>query len=142
MGRSLEEIEAGGIPSSFVPSRNTVFLAVAYGMAKTFDADAIYAGMNDQDATGYPDCRKDFLEAMEKAGCLGIDREVRIILPVMDKTKAGVVILGEELGVPWRHTVSCYVQTTTEEPPCGECDSCVLRTEGFKKAGVEDPTMR
>lgn len=142
VGRTMEEIQNGGIPPSFVPGRNIIFLAFAFGLAQIHGANRIYAGMNDEDATGYPDCRKEFLETMEVAGSLGTENDVKIVLPVMGKTKAGVVLLGEKLGVPWENTSSCYQQVSNNEKPCGVCDSCLLRINGFKEAGVEDPLMK
>jgi 7-cyano-7-deazaguanine synthase len=139
--RTPEEISAGGIPSSFVPGRNIIFFSYAFGLAYIYGAEAIYAGMNDEDTTGYPDCKKDFLTKMEKAGSSGIARDIKLVLPVIGKTKAEIVKKGEKLGVPWQNTVSCYKQTIPDIPPCGICDSCVLRKKGFEEAGVNDPTV-
>ena len=129
------------IPVTYVPARNSIFLSLAASLAETKKAEAIYFGANALDYSGYPDCRPEFIEAFEemiKRGTkAGIDkRPIRIAAPLLRLTKAQIVRLGHELGVPFEWTWSCY---EGREFPCGECDSCVLRAKGFREAGIEDP---
>ena len=133
-----------GIPVTYVPARNTVFLSIALGWAEVLDADDIFIGVNAVDYSGYPDCRPAFIEAFEtlanvatKAGIEG--HGMRIHTPLMTLSKGDIVKLGTGLGVDYRQTVSCY-QANSEGEACGRCDSCHLRREGFQQAGVADPT--
>jgi 7-cyano-7-deazaguanine synthase len=135
---------ADRIPSTYVPARNTVLLALALGYAESRGLDRIYLGANAIDYSGYPDCRPEFLRAFErvarlgtKAGVEGRSR-VKIVAPLLELTKAGVVRRGERLGVPWGLTWSCYRGGVR---PCGRCDSCRLRARGFRVAGVRDPLI-
>ncbi|HTW56332.1 MAG TPA: 7-cyano-7-deazaguanine synthase QueC [Thermoplasmata archaeon] len=135
---------AGRIPSTYVPARNTIFLAIALGFAESRRLAAIYLGANAIDYSGYPDCRPAFLRAFErlarlgtKAGVTGRSR-LRIRAPLLRRSKAEIVRLGEQLGVPWGLTWSCYAGGRR---PCGRCDSCRLRARGFRAAGVLDPTV-
>ncbi|AMO67817.1 putative transcriptional regulator [gamma proteobacterium BDW918] len=135
---------AVGIPVTYVPARNTVFLSIALGWAEVLDADDIFIGVNAVDYSGYPDCRPAFIEAFEtlanvatKAGVEG--HGMRIHTPLMALSKADIVKLGTGLGVDYGQTVSCY-RANTEGEACGRCDSCHLRREGFLQAGVADPT--
>jgi 7-cyano-7-deazaguanine synthase len=135
----------GRIPSTYVPARNTIFLAVALGYAESHGLDRIYLGANAIDYSGYPDCRPEFLRAFErlarvatKAGVEGRAR-LRVIAPLLRSTKADIVRRGERLAVPWGLTWSCY---TGRSQPCGRCDSCRLRARGFVEAGVVDPLVR
>ncbi len=135
---------AVGIPVTYVPARNTVFLSIALGWAEVLDADDIFIGVNAVDYSGYPDCRPAFIEAFEtlanvatKAGVEG--HGMRIHTPLMTLSKADIVKVGAGLGVDYRQTVSCY-QANSEGEACGRCDSCHLRREGFQQAGVADPT--
>jgi 7-cyano-7-deazaguanine synthase len=137
--RRLEDI-SGEIPSTYVPSRNTIFLSIAAALAETLGAEAIFIGANSIDYSGYPDCRPEYLDAFQdvinkgtKAGVEG--KPIEIIAPLIDKTKHEIVKIGKRLKVPHELTWSCY---KGEELPCGVCDSCVLRKSGFEKAGVED----
>ena len=133
---------AGRIPSTYVPARNTILLAVALGYAESHRLGAIYLGANAIDYSGYPDCRPEYLRAFERLARLatkaGVEegRTVRIEAPLLRATKAGIVRLGETLGVPWRLTWSCYEGSRR---PCGRCPSCRLRARGFREAGVDDP---
>lgn len=133
-----------GIPVTYVPARNTVFLSFALAWAEVLDAHAIYIGVNAVDYSGYPDCRPDFIQAFEtlanlatKAGVQGKKMEIRT--PLIHLTKAQIIQKGTELGVDYSLTVSCY-QADSQGRACGECDSCILRSTGFLDAEVPDPT--
>lgn len=143
-------LPAGGtdrrrIPSTYVPARNTLLLALALGYAESRRAGAIYLGVNAVDYSGYPDCRPEFLRAFARLARLatrvGVERGAapRIVAPLLRRSKADIVRLGERLRVPWALTWSCYAGGTR---PCGRCDSCRLRAKGFAEAGVPDPTAR
>lgn len=141
MGRSDEEI-GQGIPITYVPARNTIFLAVALGYAEVSGADTLVAGMNQLDYSGYPDCRGAFLAAFEhlanlatKAGVEGT-RRFRVWAPLLDMTKADIIRAGLALGVDYARTWSCYQGGAVA---CGQCDSCRLRLAGFAEVGVPDP---
>jgi len=141
-GRSDEAI-GEGIPSTYVPARNTVFLAYALAWAEVLGARDIFIGVNALDWSGYPDCRPEFVEAFERAANAGTRAGVegdgyRIRAPLIDKTKAEIVRWGTELGVDYGITTTCY--DATEAGACGECDACVLRRRGFEEAGLPDPT--
>jgi 7-cyano-7-deazaguanine synthase len=130
------------IPATYVPARNTILLAIALGYAESRGIDRIYLGVNAIDYSGYPDCRPEFLAAFErlarlatKGGVTGSLRP-RIEAPLLRRTKADIVRLGERLGVPWALTWSCYAGGRR---PCGRCDACRLRAQGFRAAGVADP---
>lgn len=140
--RDLDEI-GEGIPSTYVPARNSVLLAVAASLAETRQADRIVIGANARDYSGYPDCRPEYLEAMERALALGTKRGVEgdgveIVAPLIDDTKAEIVERGVALDAPLEHTWSCY---RGGETPCGACDACKLREKGFAEAGVDDPAL-
>lgn len=141
---AVPEEETQGIPITYVPARNTVFLSIALGWAEVLDASDIYIGVNAVDYSGYPDCRPAFIDAFEnmanlatKAGVEG--RPLRIHAPLMDMTKGDIIRAGHALGVDYSLTVSCY-QATDEGYACGRCDSCRLRRQGFVEAGIADPT--
>jgi 7-cyano-7-deazaguanine synthase len=132
------------IPVTYVPARNTVFLALALGAAESWGASAITIGANHVDYSGYPDCRPAFLDAFQalaevatKAGVEGA--APRVLAPLLELSKADIVRLGTELKVPFGQTVSCY-DPTAEGLACGECDACRLRRDGFESACVPDPT--
>jgi len=140
----VPEEETPGIPITYVPARNTVFLSIALGWAEVLDASDIYIGVNAVDYSGYPDCRPAFIEAFEtmanlatRAGVEG--RGLRIHAPLMEMSKADIIRRGTELGVDYALTVSCY-QATAEGHACGRCDSCRLRRQGFLEAKIADPT--
>ncbi|MFA6079229.1 MAG: 7-cyano-7-deazaguanine synthase QueC [Candidatus Omnitrophota bacterium] len=141
LDRKIEDIKKG-IPSTYVPGRNTMFLAVASSFAEAVGARAIFIGAHFEDSSGYPDCRKEYLEAFDKVIRLGTKagREKRLSLkfPLIEKDKAGIIKLGLSLGVPFQLTRSCYQGS---KRPCMRCDSCILRQRGFKRAGVEDPAL-
>lgn len=141
-GRSTAAM-ADGIPATYVPARNTVFLSLALAMAETRGAEAIVVGVNAIDYSGYPDCRPEYLDAFRalaglatKAGVSG--RPLEILAPLVSLTKAEIIRLGLELGVDYGLTTSCYDPDPAGRP-CGECDSCRLRAAGFAASGVVDP---
>jgi 7-cyano-7-deazaguanine synthase len=136
---------AGDIPVTYVPARNTVFLALALGLAETLGARDLVAGMNAVDYSGYPDCRPEFVRAFESLAALATRAGVegarfRVHTPLMALDKAGIIRLGVSLGVDYSLTRSCYDPSPAGEA-CGRCDSCRLRARGFREAGVPDPTI-
>jgi len=140
----VPEEETEGIPVTYVPARNTVFLSIALGWAEVLGAQDIFIGVNAVDYSGYPDCRPDYIAAYEamanlatKAGVEG--QRLRIRTPLLDLTKAEIIRRGLAMGVDYGLTVSCY-QATEAGEACGKCDSCRLRKAGFESAGVADPT--
>lgn len=133
-----------GIPVTYVPARNTVFLSIALGWAEVLSADAICIGVNAVDYSGYPDCRPEFINAFQSMANLatkvGVEgHKINIIAPLMDLTKAEIIQLGTSLNVDYKTTVSCY-DATDNGLACGDCDSCTLRQQGFEDAGVDDQT--
>jgi len=133
-----------GIPVTYVPARNTVFLSIALGWAEVLGARDIFIGINAVDYSGYPDCRPEFVEAFQKlanvATKAGVEgQNLRIRTPLLQLTKADIVREGTTLGVDYSLTVSCY-QADEQGRACGCCDSCYLRREGFRAAGIADPT--
>jgi 7-cyano-7-deazaguanine synthase len=142
---SLADVEAG-IPITYVPARNTVFLSFALGWAETLGAQDIFIGVNALDYSGYPDCRPEFLEAFErlanlatKAGVQGTQK-LTIQAPLLHMTKADVVRKGTSLGIDFGETSSCY-DPSPNGAPCGHCDACLLRAKGFAEAGLPDPLL-
>jgi 7-cyano-7-deazaguanine synthase len=140
--RSEMEISAG-IPVTYVPARNTIFLAHALALAETIPAGHIFIGVNALDYSGYPDCRPEFISAFEKlaglatkAGVEGV--KFQIHAPLISMSKADIIRKGTELGVDFSMTHSCY-DPTADGLACGECDSCRLRLAGFREAGITDP---
>ncbi len=141
---AVPEQPSPGIPVTYVPARNTIFLALALAWAEVLDADAIIIGVNAVDYSGYPDCRPEFIAAFAGMANLATRRAVlgqRIELktPLIDLTKAQIVQWGAALGVDYALTVSCY-QADLTGAACGRCDSCRLRAKGFSDAGLPDPT--
>ncbi|GMR01634.1 MAG: 7-cyano-7-deazaguanine synthase QueC [Gammaproteobacteria bacterium] len=137
-------IEKAGIPVTYVPARNTLFLSHALAVAEVMSSQDIFIGVNAVDYSGYPDCRPEFIRAYEsmanlatKAGVEG--KHLRIHTPLIDKSKAEIISMGNELGVDYALTVSCY-QANDQGEACGSCDSCQLRRKGFEKVGASDPT--
>ena len=135
---------AAAIPSTYVPARNTVLLALALAWAEALGADRIVIGVNALDYSGYPDCRPEFISAFEYLASLatraGVEgRAIRIWAPLQHLTKAAIVRLGHELGLDPGLTFSCY-DPTPDGRPCGHCDSCRLRARGFAEAGLTDPS--
>ncbi|ADV46773.1 7-cyano-7-deazaguanine synthase QueC [Nitratifractor salsuginis] len=127
-----------GVPVTYVPFRNGIFLSIAAAIAEKHGAEAIVIGVVEEDSSGYPDCRESYIRAMEKAINLGTKEETKITIkmPLVHLRKSEIVTKALEIGVDLSHTWSCYKE---EEAACGVCDSCRLRLEGFKQAGVEDP---
>ena len=142
---AVPESPQAGIPVTYVPARNTVFLALALGWAEVLEARDIFIGVNAVDYSGYPDCRPAFIEAFERMANLatraGVEGEgFRIRAPLQDMSKAQIIEIGQRLGLDYSLTVSCY-QADSQGRACGRCDSCRLRTAGFAAAGVVDPTL-
>lgn len=141
-----DELGAPGIPSTYVPARNTVFLSLALAWAEVLGAERIVIGVNALDYSGYPDCRPEFIAAFEYLASLatkvGVEgRPLRVYAPLQHLTKAGIIRLGAELGVDYSLTHSCY-DPAPDDRPCGHCDSCLLRARGFADAGVPDPALK
>lgn len=135
-----------GIPVTYVPARNTIFLSFALAWAETLGAGDIFVGVNALDYSGYPDCRPEYIEAYErmanlatKAGVEGA-QNLKIHTPLIHLTKAQIILKGLELGVDYGSTSSCYDPSSIGEP-CGKCDSCQLRAKGFAEAGTDDPLI-
>lgn len=142
---AVPEEETGGIPVTYVPARNTVFLSIALGWAEVVGAQDIFVGVNAVDYSGYPDCRPEYIAAFERMANLATRAAVEgsrlsIQAPLMQMSKADIVRRGTELGVDYSLTVSCY-QAGPEGAACGRCDSCRLRAAGFAEAGLADPTV-
>lgn len=141
--RDMEEI-SGGIPITYVPARNTIFLSFALAWAEVLKAYDIFIGVNVLDYSGYPDCRPEFIEAFENlanlATAYGVEggERIRIHTPLLNMSKADIVKKGLELGVDYSKTLSCYDPSPKGEA-CGECDACALRQKGFREHGMEDP---
>jgi 7-cyano-7-deazaguanine synthase len=142
-GRSTEEM-GRGIPITYVPARNTIFLSFALAWAEVLGSSDIFIGVNALDYSGYPDCRPEFIEAFENMANLatkaGVEarQELKIHTPLIALSKAEIIRKGIELGVDFALTSSCYEPSASGEP-CGECDSCALRRKGFRENGLEDP---
>jgi 7-cyano-7-deazaguanine synthase len=140
MPQQLED----GIPVTYVPARNTVFLSLALGWAEVLEADDIFIGVNAVDYSGYPDCRPEFIEAFERMANLATKaasdgRVIRIRTPLINLSKGQIIEQGTAHGLDYSMSVSCYA-ADTEGRACGTCDSCRLRSKGFLDAGFDDPT--
>ncbi|MBV1950743.1 MAG: 7-cyano-7-deazaguanine synthase, partial [Cycloclasticus sp.] len=136
--------KASGIPVTYVPARNTVFLSIALGWAEVLEAWDIFIGVNAVDYSGYPDCRPEFIQAFENLANLATKAGVeeggfKIHTPLISLSKAQIIQKGDALNVDYSVTVSCY-QANIEGEACGECESCRLRQQGFEKAKMQDPT--
>jgi 7-cyano-7-deazaguanine synthase len=142
-GRTPEEMSSG-IPITYVPARNTIFMSYALAWAEVLGSSDIFIGVNALDYSGYPDCRPEYIEAFERMANLatraGVEgrQALRIHAPLMSLTKAEIIRKGLELGVDYSLTSSCYDPSPTGQP-CGGCDSCVLRQKGFRENGLVDP---
>lgn len=139
-------LDAPGIPSTYVPARNTIFLSLALGWAEVVGARAIVLGVNALDYSGYPDCRPEYLAAFERLASLATragteGRTLEIKAPLLHLSKAEIIRKGLALGLDYRLTHSCYDPEPSGRP-CGSCDSCRLRARGFAQAGVPDPVLR
>ena len=145
--KGREPTDMTDIPVTYVPARNTIFLALALAWAETLGAEDIFIGVNALDSSGYPDCRPEFINAFERAANLGTKagvegkRSFTVHTPLIALTKADIVRLAVELGVDFSLTWSCY-DPSPDGRPCGACDSCVLREKGFREAGIADPLTR
>jgi len=140
----VPEEETEGIPETYVPARNTVFLAIALGWAEVLEAHDIFIGVNAVDYSGYPDCRPEYIAAFETMANLatraGVEGQaITIHTPLMQQGKGEIIRAGTALGVDYSLTVSCY-QADEDGLACGKCDSCRLRRQGFIDAGMDDPT--
>lgn len=144
-GRSDVEL-ASGIPVTYVPARNTIFLSYALAWAEVLGAADIFIGVNAVDYSGYPDCRPEYIRAFEAMANLALKAAVEgrmrvaIRTPLIDLTKAGIIRAGNALGVDYGLTHSCY-DPDAQGRACGDCDSCLLRKKGFREAGIPDPTV-
>ncbi len=132
------------IPSTYVPARNTVFLSLALGWAEMLQAGSIFMGVSHVDYSGYPDCRPEYIAAFQQLANLATKSAVEgscinIATPIIHLNKAETIKIGYRLGVDYSMTVSCY-QATSDGLACGRCDSCTFRKNGFKEAGINDPT--
>ena len=140
----LDDPQTAGIPVTYVPARNTVFLSFALAWAEVLDADEIFIGVNALDYSGYPDCRPEYIAVFERMANLATRRAVeagrpiRIRVPLIDRSKSEIIQLGLRLGVDYALTTSCYDPGADGEA-CGHCDACLLRLRGFADAGVRDP---
>lgn len=137
--RTLKDIGCG-VPATYVPFRNGIFLSLAAAFAEKENVDDVIGGWNTVDFSGYPDCREDFLKTMEKAINLGTKRgieekPIHVVFPLIHKSKMEIIKFGKEMGADYSYAYSCY---EGKEIPCGECDSCILRKKGFMEAGFED----
>ena len=140
--RSIAEMSLD-IPVTYVPARNTIFLSFALAYAETLSAQRVYIGVNALDYSGYPDCRPDYIQAMQEVFRLGtkLGREgkaIEIFAPLINLKKTQIIQLGNSLGVPWEKTWSCY---TGGKSACGVCDSCQLRLAAFAELGLKDPQV-
>jgi len=144
-GRSEQEL-ASGIPVTYVPARNTVFLSYALAWAEVLEASDIFIGVNAVDYSGYPDCRPEYIQAFETMANLATKaavegkRRIAIRTPLIHMTKAEIIRKGTELGINFQLTHSCY-DPDTQGRACGDCDSCLLRKKGFREADIPDPTI-
>lgn len=143
-GIEVPEDGGVGIPVTYVPARNTIFLSIALGWAEVLEADAIFIGVNAVDYSGYPDCRPEFIAAFQRLIELATRRTleggvISLEAPLVDWTKAEIIEHGTALGVDFALTVTCY-QADDDGRACGHCDACRIRADGFIVAGIEDPT--
>ena len=140
-----DAVGAAGIPVTYVPARNTIFLALSLGFAEARGADEIWIGVNALDYSGYPDCRPDFVDAFQQVILHGTKSGVehgspRLVAPLINMSKGEIIRRGVALGVDYALTHSCY-DPAPDGSACGHCDSCLLRRRGFEEAGVDDPTI-
>jgi 7-cyano-7-deazaguanine synthase len=138
--RSLDQMSQN-IPITYVPARNTIFLSFGLSYAEAIAAERVYVGVNALDYSGYPDCRPDYIEAMQRVFELGTKQgregqTIKIVTPLIDLKKTAIIELGDRLGVPWEQTWSCYAG---DDVACRVCDSCQLRLAAFAELGLKDP---
>ena len=138
--RSLDQMSQN-IPTTYVPARNTIFLSFGLSYAEAIAAERVYVGVNALDYSGYPDCRPDYIEAMQRVFELGTKQgrqgqTIKIVTPLIDLKKTAIIELGDRLGVPWEQTWSCYAG---DDVACRVCDSCQLRLAAFAELGLKDP---
>ncbi len=144
--REIHDMESGGVPVTYVPARNTIFLSYALAWAEVVGSSDIFIGVNAIDYSGYPDCRPEFISAFENLADLSTKASVeegvrfKIHAPLIHMTKAEIIQLGQKLGIDFSITWSCYHPEAGR--PCGRCDSCRLRAKGFMEAGVNDPAVK
>ena len=144
-GRETDEM-SHGIPITYIPARNTIFLSFALAWAEVLQSSDIFIGVNALDYSGYPDCRPEYIDAYQRMADLatkeGIEGRQRLVIhtPLISLTKAEIIKRGIELGLDYSLTLSCYDPSDAGEA-CGNCDSCLWRTKGFEESGVVDPTM-
>lgn len=142
LDRDPAKIRRSGIPTTYVPARNTVFLSLALSCAEAIGAESVFIGTHADDSSGYPDCRKTYLDAFDSVARLGtkkgLEGGLRLEYPLVCMNKAQIITLGRRLNVPFEMTRSCY---TAGPDICGRCDSCVLRAKGFLEAGFSDPLI-
>jgi 7-cyano-7-deazaguanine synthase len=143
--RALKEITSGEIPITYVPSRNIIFLSIALSYAESMGIQDIFIGVNVLDYSGYPDCRPEFIKAFERMANIGTKMGVegkpfRIHTPLINKKKSEIIKLAYRLGLDLSLTVSCY-NPDKDGRACGRCDSCLLRKQAFREAGIDDPTV-
>jgi 7-cyano-7-deazaguanine synthase len=144
--RAPDELRHGGIPVTYVPARNTIFLSFALAWAEVAEARDIFIGVNALDYSGYPDCRPEYIAAFERMANLatrgGVEGTLTITIhaPLIDLTKGQIIELGRTLGVDYALTTSCY-DPAADGRACGRCDACLLRRKGFAEAGVRDPVQ-
>jgi 7-cyano-7-deazaguanine synthase len=142
-----KQTQSGGVPATYVPARNTVFLSLALAFAETKGASDIFIGVNALDYSGYPDCRPEYIRAFETmanlATKLAVEAKARVAIhaPLIEMTKGQIVSAGLKLGVDYSITLSCYAPAPTGEH-CGQCAACQLRKKGFDEAGAKDPAQR
>jgi 7-cyano-7-deazaguanine synthase len=143
-GRQASHKVTSSVPNTYVPARNIIFLSFALSFAEAIKAEAIFIGAHVQDYSGYPDCRPEFYQAFSKVISVGTKagvekKEIKVIVPLINKNKAQIIRLGSRLDVPFELTWSCY---QGGRKPCGRCDSCYFRAKGFKDLGIKDPLLR
>lgn len=140
-----KNVEAEGIPVTYVPARNTIFLSYGLALAEVVGADAIFIGVNSVDYSGYPDCRPEYIESFQNMANLATKRGVEgnpviVRAPLQTLAKKDIIAWGTRLGVDYSRTLTCYDPVGDDGLACGQCDSCRLRSQGFKEAGIADPT--
>ncbi len=135
---AAEAAASTGIPITYVPGRNLIFLSLAVALAEARACDTVIIGVNALDYSGYPDCRPEFVNSFNATAGLALRDSVRVAMPLVDMSKADIVRRGVDLGAPLALTWSCY---RGETKPCGDCDACALRAKGFAEAGVDDQSL-